>query len=1271
MDSDDTNPSVVIAPNLFLNLRPQISSKMKWELRSFAAIGVLLQSGVLIFSAFATYHPKMGYEKEGKKVDGYGFPLAAVGTVILVFGMWICSVVVEKSSIEETWVVQRHGNDKSSTVPLRLVWLQQGGAVTDQQFDSYAIFANEKRESIMTSRLSTSFGGIGQARDFTKDDKDQAGSYQHYSTCKSAKTSQTDPSKLWQVIVTVGTAISVFGFIAQFTGLRFLHFSATVAQLVVTLIMAVIRAWVRRGLAFTPSAFKIPQGFELDWLAPRLLEPDQLWPAQSADCSCGITDKSCRGWGIKERASDAAYNFHSLPLPKPTSHAHKAMKLRERIGQLSKWTGPVSAAAIALSSTIEVVMDSLFQGPEFTDMAWTMQGLETSKGDGTLDSGLIFLSIRRFQSGWKSSTTEIEALLSLWLFSIRSRQIKAAQPLSKSRSGDGLEDWLRQGDAALTTSAVHLIGATNQSPFMLRDLRSYLGDAFEQLHTIQIASSEGRRETEVRNIVDASLIFSSGDCGTLALDFLTAPNMRDVKLKIGKDFKMSLDCVVGTIRETSVEKHLFQAMFSAFFWAVARKMQQVGGNTTVTSGTPLTSTNAEPSTPGVVERQLHLDNKSVSKLAGDIQRAAGEWLGDTSQVLWCIIPQLSKMGKLPEADEVIEYYRELARPAEAVGNYSRAITIYGELAEHFSTSTCQVTGSRSRRRAVGVIFNLYYNLVTDFIPGLEEDAKLEMDSEQASSDSENYLSSIQRLLPDFNDNTLVQELALLYHLRDQPLPTFLKSQTTALVEKFFEFRRGGFKGSTKMHLEALDLVRGAGDFKLSEHIETYRDSQMLTSWHYRVLALVKSLRAWGVWGDHKLYDLNIRNVFPGWASRSAELRYLPLDSDSNGWGCFHYLSLLFNYLGEQYWCESDLHHASDGIPIEIGNFLRETLRRPVDIPLNLKGLLNAQDFSGFTPLHYAKTEYSASFLIRNGTELDTVGRCGSTALHLAVRKGTEEIVALLLNCGANPNVMDKRRRTPLHWAAYYGYTGICRILRERGAILSARDIKGRLPLHLTRASHFLDEELWNILSSPQDEGLLARDLDGRNILHIGAAADTLHPDSIALLAEKYNASQKQLVPTDPTVCKDQSHTELIDILDESDRSAVTIAVVRGNTSAVSLLIDHGSSRGMRTVLGTQLSPLAFTTVELATRRCPDHARRRLLVAICVAIRFEQEGVLRVLLDRCSPDTAAILNTTMNSDEVHRQLPLFYPELLVIALDCHISVGFDGFHTTHPGSEAWQ
>lgn len=541
--------SKITPPNLVLNLRPDKTFRQKLELRSLTILSVILQAGVLAYSGLATYYNEMQFKKEGEMIETHAYPLTAVGTVVLVFGMWICSFVIESSTTERSWEIRQKTFDdpfsepkKSEPKPFLIVWLQQGGAVTDQQFDSYAIFAKKLRTRVLTSRLSSSATELQpeiQAHFDPNVSGKGLGTVQHYTPCKAAKSPAIDPSNGLQVIATLGSFISVGGFVIQFTGLRLMHYSATLAQLLITLIMVIIRAWTRRDLTTAPSAYKIPRGYEMDWLATRLaFESHRLWStvtethtsdsptvpvqancnntqaatntskttsaAQQAvvsgqcaeDCNCNVFDESCWKWDIESGKGTESFNFHPLHSVQSQgrgssmsiSGCHQAMKLRERIGQLSKWTGSVSEAAIALASAIEIVMETVFKDGKFQDMAWTMQGIRSDAND----SGLIFLSVQRLNGFWKASATEIEAVLSLWLFSIRTKQTH-----NVSIDMHLNNDWLRQGNNALRVSASRLLGTTYDGSAYIRDLEWYAGDAYKEQVTVHSGSLKTRNSAKL------------------------------------------------------------------------------------------------------------------------------------------------------------------------------------------------------------------------------------------------------------------------------------------------------------------------------------------------------------------------------------------------------------------------------------------------------------------------------------------------------------------------------------------------------------------------------------------------------------------------------------------------------------------------------------------------------------------------------------------------------------------------------------------------------
>jgi len=163
----------------------------------------------------------LNVSKGGQLIDGFAYPFASIGIVLLFTEMLICSHVVESSTHEELF--QSHGHTS------HIIYLQKAGTVTDQSFGSFAAFAsNKKNHSVVI-------------------------------------TSRRKPVDVrFEAKTVIATFTSLFGFVLQFVGLRSMHWSATVAQLGVMITMAILRCFIRRDLAKTPKTEEIPTGFELD-----------------------------------------------------------------------------------------------------------------------------------------------------------------------------------------------------------------------------------------------------------------------------------------------------------------------------------------------------------------------------------------------------------------------------------------------------------------------------------------------------------------------------------------------------------------------------------------------------------------------------------------------------------------------------------------------------------------------------------------------------------------------------------------------------------------------------------------------------------------------------------------------------------------------------------------------------------------------------------------------------------------------------------------------
>ena len=100
----------------------------------------------------------------------------------------------------------------------------------------------------------------------------------------------------------------------------------------------------------------------------------------------------------------------------------------------------------------------------------------------------------------------------------------------------------------------------------------------------------------------------------------------------------------------------------------------------------------------------------------------------------------------------------------------------------------------------------------------------------------------------------------------------------------------------------------------------------------------------------------------------------------------------------------------------------------------------------------ADIEKARHLLASDPRLIDARDADGSTALHCAVWKGHQAMVAFLLGAGADVNAHNRNEHwgtTPLHAAAHANQAAIAELLIEHGADVNAQDMNGKTPLHHT------------------------------------------------------------------------------------------------------------------------------------------------------------------------------------------------------------------------------
>jgi hypothetical protein len=522
---------------------------------------------------------------------------------------------------------------------------------------------------------------------------------------------------IFEICATYGAIVSVAGFVIQFTGLRGMHWSATIAQLIAMLIMVALRAWVRRNLAYRPSDQEVTQGHELDWLAVRmagnLAQQQRLWSNPSATHSAEVdhTDDfwtvHCWSWSRIPGCGSDSYKIlnpssTTAGPEKPTpSAADKVVRVRQRLGILSKWTSRVSEPAVAVAKAIEMVMDTLWDPAPFAgDVLFST--MDASIGG---ENQPIFFKLKRTTHGWTADATEIEVALSLWLYYIEDNERKqgtvmTVEVLRETREGKTINehDWLRHGRAALRKDNIRLLGVKTTSS--LRDLKWYLGSRTDIVSVVSILSgvpvdgsddpSQEEKDghsaaTDIVEIDKDRIVGVAGSKSQLRCASRTTMfKRRDLS---AEDFALEKESnsresqtpttdeeasnalnsaeYLAVRSDTPLEVLLAQEMFHAFMCAISKRINRIGGQTI------LQASDGESAVMNL--EGVKLENSKLLKITQEFERVG---LGSPEEALVLLIPPLSSQGKLPPPWPVVDHMQDIAERLERAGHWITAGDVY-------------------------------------------------------------------------------------------------------------------------------------------------------------------------------------------------------------------------------------------------------------------------------------------------------------------------------------------------------------------------------------------------------------------------------------------------------------------------------------------------------------------------------------------------------------------------------------------------------------------
>jgi len=973
------------APNISLNLHG--GSKIG-ELYTAAVWGIVLQFGMLVFCGFSVYHPKFNqrFPKNGRPVQAYAFPIMALGTIILMIGMLICSAVVEQSTVEKEYVLARPEEQQDQSQPagsdppdhpddsadeqsrkFRVLWLQKSHVVSDQSFDSFAMFAKYDagpRNWIRTSRRV-------ENDDQRQDDNERTSSLvrlcneSHFSDFLTyAENISSNPM---ETLTLLGVFLGLSGFLLQFQGLRGMNWSASISQLVCIFFMTIWRAWIRRGLIVNPVPKKLREHHEMDWLALRIAN-NNFWPPDGKSLknrpSNGHLDISerlaweiltndnniaCVGsWKNREPGNLESHSgSHSERHSQNAGEAQYALNIRRRLGQLTSWAGPASTLSIAVADSIEVVMNTLFDDTEHTEFIWS---LKVKVGDVEDNHGIQFKVAKKEM--WEMDATHIEAALSLWLFHISETQDKSTE----EESGN---DWLRK-DKSLKRKIIRLLGL-DKSKALSRDIKWWVGD--------MIRGDDKSKSNEGNNTQRRSGF--AGPVGFVGVesndnrpandrpDNETSGNYRPMQKRNNSAAEDNSNITfidpLTVVSNVSLESSLAQHIFSSFMWAIGNEIaaNKLGNKdeTSIVRGDLFRMD--DPKTLLF----LGLENKVLTRIANAIQQTG---LGNLQEAYICIIPPLSCSRKLP-VEAVVEFIRQRTREHEMLGRWERVVPVYIKLFQEYRTLGIK---HRVFQKVTAILIYLFMSV--------SNTSKL-WESQRRTDGVKNLDVAKDGILKEFNTQRysdslhgLIQSFRELYTEKHQhlDLPENSARHATSIessggVHAFFQ------------HPDIFSKIMTMSSYSNEVDIAGNVDARDIFSWTPLHYAAVR--------GDEEV------------VTKLLNANADPNATDMAEWTPLHY---------------------------------------------------------AFVSIDDKKPESIVSPLLQRGADPEMRGRDGIGPLHCAAKQGSAQAITAIIQAGASVDIQDNSRKTPLHWAAYTGHIDAINILLRKGAYGEARDDYGRTALHL-------------------------------------------------------------------------------------------------------------------------------------------------------------------------------------------------------------------------------
>ncbi|QGI71399.1 hypothetical protein CEK26_003736 [Fusarium fujikuroi] len=1254
------------APNMTLNCT---SDGESWQVVACAVFGCVLQAGVLLFFGFLTEYRTLQFDKDGTSVAGYSMPFAVAGTITLNIGIIICARAVDESSDEEVYEVRR-----KKDAALAMVWLQKQKSVSEQHFDPAAIYPSMRRHRAIVSKRVIGNDG------------------------KSLEPQPLTNSDRLKGISTVGTIVSVLGYIIQFIGLRGMHWLATMAQLAAVIVMTIFRAIIRRHLASGLNYRELDHsmGFELEWFISSLLDANGInWiPGDTTKDSNEEQMEQNRGnngesqeesphftWLVRtgdvtlcRKLMSRGEERSGLQIFKDVfdlSIPQSVLDLRRHLGDLSRWQGPASDEALALAKAIEKVIefflpiirqadtgsswceiagdcerdtggDATIEVKEAKTLEWIMavdycQGSQPATNNEVCASRNVKITFTKTPEGaWRVPIDEIDAALSLWLYSVKEKRREDRQDKNQEFPSRN-DDWIR--GQSIRQRCLQILGPS--TPVLLRDLRWWMPNGLDGVLEAQehrdpnvtngnllrvreerIGRSGERWQvsttTDSKSTSDPSRVLPSqahdSDSPNDGLTRWTWKSAADIHQERGDETAAQLGSKLVVETQDPLDKLYAKDMFSSFLWSMVDTMDK-------------SRINSES------WRSFTLQNHKLSLLVQSIAEL-GLW---TERDVWLsLIPPLCATDNLPGLETVIQMAQDKAAKLERVFLLDKAGSSYRWL---FDIGMQSLPTSHVRLKSTAILWRFQKRLLEYECPDTgaiyhtkgrgsqneltKTSQRLKQEREREESESGTDTQDTFRKFFDIHQRLRGLEEELI------DKRTSVKYRVVEIFEKVFKDRMvyeswkssEDIFGRTKLHHAMqsgfIDFVRVVGLSgtttwnPLVERETPYSDLEYYVTWCKKPQKEVLRFTRHPIYLPGDIYSAiicpfqTLQSVLENGEDPNAQdMDYCtPLH-----YACTTVLQGPESQIGDSYYGERDKLR------------IKALLLNKVD--------LNAQSLTGNTPLHCAVLSCRldlVSFLLEQGSDAQIANSQGQTILHLAAKKHDVDMIEELIGIEGLMKAQDHVGWTPLHVAATHNRPQIIATFLKHNSNSEAQDHAGHTPLHLAIVSKKKDAiealidkkastkwegtRIETVLKLADDSGLLDffEDLFHTNVISFlifKAARNTDGQNNISRVMEDIGRHSWPPINNDKedpiTVAADHGNSEVIEkmiekmvqwdfdpekILTANDwGSALRKAIWRGHLGVVTTIVTNlGSSlpevlQKLSDATGQNLEPIHFLAI---------------------------------------------------------------------------------------------